>query len=69
MRRIAIVVALSVFGTAAAAMPVGSIRADDGTLVMVGKRGGSSRSAISGRFVTRSHANRNPRTTVTHGKY
>lgn len=69
MKYLAIVTAFSIFTTAAVAMPVAPMQDNDENIVMVAKRGGSSRSAISGRFVTRGHANRNKSTTVTHGKY
>jgi hypothetical protein len=70
MKPLVIVVALSILATTATALPMIPIKHDNAeTIVMVAKRGGSSRSAISGRFVTRGHAARNKSTTVTHGKY
>lgn len=66
MKKLAILVAVSVLATPAMAMPVAPIN-DDGEIVLVAKK--SSRSAVTGKFVTRGYAKRNKSTTVTHGKY
>lgn len=64
MKKIAAIAALYFAATSAIAMPVAPLKQDDLTL-----QARSSRSAISGRFVTRGYANRHRSTTVTHGKY
>jgi hypothetical protein len=69
MKYLALIATLSVLALPVAAMPLAPLKYDDGIVTTIKKRGGSSRSAISGRFVTRGHANRNRSTTVTHGKY
>jgi hypothetical protein len=71
MKKFAIVAAFLVVGipiTATSAMTVAPLKGED-QIVVVAKKGGSSRSAKSGRFVTRSYMKRNRSTTVTHRKY
>ena len=59
---------LAASATASNAWPVAPLTSDSGMIIQVRGKGGSSRSAVSGRFVTRSYAS-NKSTTVTHGKY
>jgi hypothetical protein len=68
MKKLMAVVAFVALTTPALAMPIAPIQSDD-VIVQIRKGGGSSRSAVSGRFVTRGYANKHKSTTVTHGKY
>jgi hypothetical protein len=69
MKAFAIIATLTLLATPCVAMPIAPVKSDDGITIMVRKGGGSSRSAVSGRFVTRGYATRNRSTTVTHGRY
>src|SRR5689334_11238891 len=70
MKRLALIAAFSTFAAVACAAPITPAQVsngDDGYIVQVRKGGGSSRSAKSGRFVTKSYAGKHKSTTVTHG--
>jgi hypothetical protein len=72
MKRFALIAAFSIFATIAYAAPIMPVQisdGDNGSIFQVRKGGGSSRSAKSGRFVTKSYAGKHKSTTVTHGKY
>jgi hypothetical protein len=45
------------------------VQTDDTHIAQVKKGGGTSRSAVSGKFVNRSYAKSHKLTTVTHRKY
>jgi hypothetical protein len=70
MKKIALIAVLSFCATPLVAMPITSPQqSSDEMITLVRKGGGSSRSAKTGRFVSRGYARSHRSTTVTHRKY
>lgn len=69
MKKITAVTFLILFATPVMAMPIAPVQAGHTQIVQIRKGGGTSRSAVSGKFVSGSYAKSHKSTTVTHRKY